>query len=135
LRNHVLDLNIQEKISVKMEEEKIYSVITNLLLNAAKYTPKGGIITVKSEINDHTVAIKVKDNGIGLTKQEQKELFKAFGKIERFGFGWDILTDGMGMGLFIAKGIIDSHGGDIWVESKGRNEGSTFIFTLPLEKK
>jgi signal transduction histidine kinase len=59
-------------------------------------------------------------------------LFQQFGKIERYGQGMDIIPEGSGFGLFISKKIIELHGGDIWVESDGRNKGSTFYISLPL---
>jgi len=58
-------------------------------------------------------------------------LFSQFGKIERYGQGYDIITEGSGLGLHIAKKIIDLHGGEIWVNSEGKNKGSTFYFSLP----
>jgi len=120
LRAHTINLDIQDQLIVNVDKEKIYSVITNLLLNAINYTPKCGKIWI------------VKDNGIGLDDIEKKQLFKPFGKIERYGEGWDIISEGMGMGLYLSKEIINLHGGKIWVESKGRNKGSTFYFSLPI---
>ena len=107
-------------------------MITNLLLNAIKYTPKGGNISVQSSINDDSIIISVKDDGIGLNDEDKSHLFKPFGKIERYGKGWDIVSEGMGMGLYISKEIIDLHGGKIWAESEGINKGTTFYFSLPL---
>jgi signal transduction histidine kinase len=75
--------------------------------------------------------ISIKDNGIGIDKMEKKKLFQKFGKIERYGQGWDIISEGSGLGLFICKKIIQAHKGNIWVESEGKNKGTEFIFTLP----
>ncbi|MHA2088752.1 MAG: ATP-binding protein, partial [Promethearchaeota archaeon] len=58
-----------------------------------------------------------------------------FGKIERYGKGLDVISEGSGLGLYISKNIIELHGGNIWVESEGRNKGSTFKFSLPIIKK
>jgi signal transduction histidine kinase len=77
----------------------------------------------------------VRDNGIGFTKEEKKKIFKKFGKIERYGQGWNIVIEGTGMGLYTSKKIVELHGGEIWVESSGRNNGSKFSFTLPLKKE
>ncbi|MHA2129203.1 MAG: sensor histidine kinase, partial [Promethearchaeota archaeon] len=74
----------------------------------------------------------IKDNGIGLTYEEKGRLFKQFGKIERYGQGLDIIPEGSGLGLYISKKIVELHDGEIWVESEGRNKGSTFFFSLPL---
>jgi len=134
LRNHVIEVNVHENLMVEIDKEKIYTVITNLILNAIKYTPIGGKILIRSKIEEDFNSISIIDNGIGFTSSEIEKLFKKFGKIERFGNGWDIITDGIGMGLYISKQIITEHGGKIWVESQGRNRGSTFTFTIPIRK-
>ena len=77
----------------------------------------------------------IKDTGIGLTKNEMAQLFTQFGKIERYGQGLDVDIEGTGLGLYISKELIALHDGNIWVESEGRNKGSTFFFSLPIEKK
>ena len=80
------------------------------------------------------VIVSIRDNGIGLTKAEQSSLFTQFGKIERFGQGYDIISEGSGLGLYISKKIIELHGGKMWVESEGRNRGAKFFFSLPIIK-
>jgi len=134
IRNHTIDLNIHYDLIAKLDKDKIRSVFTNLLLNAINYTPKGGKISIGSDLKEDNLIISIKDNGIGLSEAEKSQLFTPFGKIERYGEGWDIVTEGMGMGLYIAMGIINLHGGEIWVESEGRNKGSTFYFSLPALK-
>ena len=131
-RNHEIVLNIHDKLITLFEKEKIYDVVNNLLSNAIKYTPSGGRIEVKSEIKDGFYIISVKDNGIGIKKDEKPVLFQQFGKIERFGRGWDVEPGGSGLGLYISKKIVELHGGNIWLESEGRNKGSTFYFSLPI---
>ena len=132
LREHTINLDIHNQLIASVDKEKIYSVITNLLLNAINYTSKGGKIWIQSIINEGSIIVSVKDNGIGLDDIEKKQLFKPFGKIERYGKGWDIISEGMGMGLYLSKKIMNLHGGKIWVESKGRNKGTTFYFSLPI---
>jgi len=132
LRNHAIDLKIQDNLITLIEKEQIHQVITNLLSNAIKYTPPNGIIEINSEINNNFLVISIKDNGIGFSSEEKSGLFKQFGKIERFGKGWDIDGEGSGLGLYISKKILELHEGEIWVESEGRNKGSTFYFSLPL---
>jgi len=134
-RKHNLVLKIQEGLTTFFEKERIYDVIINLLSNAIKYTPINGTIKIKSLIKKGNIIISIKDDGIGLTKTEISKIFKKFGKIERYGKGLDVISEGSGLGLYISKGIINLHGGNIWVESKGRGKGSTFIFTLPIIKK
>ncbi|MFX1532581.1 MAG: sensor histidine kinase, partial [Promethearchaeota archaeon] len=69
--------------------------------------------------------------GIGFTEEEKNQVFKQFGKIERYGQGWDVAIEGTGLGLYITKKLVELHGGKIWLESEGRNKGSTFSFSIP----
>ncbi len=132
LRNHTIILEVQDNLRTQFEKEQIHQVISNLLNNAVKYTPPSGIIEIKSDIRDDLIIISIKDNGIGFTEEEKTRIFKQFGKIERYGQGMDIIPEGSGFGLFISKKIIELHGGEIWLESDGRNKGATFYFSLPL---
>jgi PAS domain S-box-containing protein len=132
LRNHAINVELHDSLITHFEKEQIHQVISNLLNNAIKYTPPGGSIKIKSDIREDLIIISIKDNGIGFTEEEKTRIFKQFGKIERYGQGLDIVAEGSGFGLFISKKIIELHGGDIWVESEGRNKGSTFFISLPL---
>ena len=132
LRNHTINLKIHDKLITSFEQEQIHRVISNLISNAIKYSPPDGTIEIKSEIKDNIIIISIKDTGIGITREEKERMFTQFGKIERYGQGLDIVSDGTGLGLYISKKIIELHGGKIWVESEGRNKGSTFHFSLPL---
>lgn len=134
IRNHKLLLEIQEDMKTLFEKERIYDVIINLLSNAIKYTPSGGIIKINSEIKNDFYILSINDNGIGLTKDEMSKIFQKFGKIERYGKGLDVISEGSGLGLYISKNIVELHGGNIWVESKGKDKGSTFYFSLPILK-
>jgi len=134
LREQKIKVNIKNKIFTEFDKEKIYEVITNLLINAVKYTPVGGEITIDSKRKDGNYIISIKDTGIGLTQKEIEQLFTQFGKIERYGQGWDVDIEGTGLGLYISKELIALHEGKIWVESEGRNKGSTFFFSLPIIK-
>ena len=125
-RNIILELNLPEVLNVEIDKIRIEQVITNLLSNAFKNTPKKGIIRIKLEEKGNAVYFKIKDTGIGLTKEEMGKLFTKFGKIERYGQKMDVDIEGSGLGLYISKEIVNLHGGHIWVESAGRNEGSTF---------
>ena len=133
-RNQIIELQLHKKMITRFEKERVFEVLSNLLTNAIKYTPQGGKITISSEIRSESYIISVKDQGIGLTEEEKTRIFTQFGKIEHYGKGLDILSDGTVLGLYIAKKTIELHGGNIWVESKGRNEGSTFYFSLPIVK-
>ena len=135
LRNHSINLEINDKLIIDCDKDKIHDVFINLLENAIKFTPKGGNITIQSHINNKSIIISIKDNGIGIKKEEIKQLFQPFGKTEKYGKGWDIISDGIGLGLYFSKEIIDLHKGRIWAKSKGENKGSVFYFSLPIIKK
>ncbi|TES96379.1 MAG: PAS domain-containing sensor histidine kinase [Promethearchaeota archaeon] len=132
LRNHELKINVQPKLITDFEEEQIHKVVSNLLNNAIKYTPPNGKIEIRSEIRDNLIITSIKDNGIGFTSEERQKIFKQFGKIEHYGQNLEVVPDGTGLGLFISRKIVELHGGEIWVESEGRNQGSAFYFTLPI---
>lgn len=131
-RNQIIKLNIHENLLTRFEKERIHEVLSNLISNAIKYTPPYGMITISSEIREGFYIVSVKDNGIGFTEEEKKKVFKQFGKIEHYGKGSYLSTGGTGLGLYISKKIIELHGGKIWMESDGRNKGSTFYISLPI---
>ena len=125
--------NIQDQVFAFIDKSEIKKVLFNLLINAIKYTPPKGIIFVKLEKKiPNYIEILVKDNGVGFTELEKKKVFIKFGKIERFGFDGNLITEGYGLGLYISKEIIEYHSGTIYLESKGRNKGSSFIINLPI---
>jgi signal transduction histidine kinase len=131
LRGQTIFVDIEDKITTHFDKERLYDVIINLLSNAIKNTPPEGEITIFTEQKDNSIVVSVKDSGVGITEEEKKKLFKKFGKIERYGQSWDINIEGTGLGLYIAKKIVRLHGGNIWVQSEGRNKGSTFSFSIP----
>ena len=122
--------------------DRLQQVFRNLLTNAIKYTPDGGRITVDGRLLPGFVEIKIADTGIGIAPEDQQIIFDKFGRLgdpqthssgkTRFKGG------GPGLGLAIAKGIVEAHGGSIWVESPGYDEekcpGSTFHVLLPLRE-
>lgn len=130
-RNLKITLNLHKELITSFDYRKIKNVIDNLLINAIKYTPLNGKIKIQSDILDDSFLVSIEDNGIGLTEEEKSSIFKRFGKIERYGKGWDIEIEGAGLGLFISKEIIKLHEGKIWTVSEGRHKGSKFSFTLP----
>ncbi len=114
-------------INIEADREKIAQVLNNLLSNAMQFTSESGVIEVKVQLHTGTVAVSVTDTGIGIPSEELERIFEAFHQVE------DHLTrhhDGLGLGLSIAKRIVELHGGRIWAKSVvGR--GSCFTFTLP----
>jgi len=125
-----LNIDLPKELYIEVDKIRIEQVIINILLNAIKNTFKNGKIYISLEKHKNYIYITIKDTGVGFIKNEMELVFKKFGKIERYGMGLDIDIDGSGLGLYISKEMVDLHGGTIWVESKGRNKGSTFIVKL-----
>ncbi|MHA1755819.1 MAG: PAS domain S-box protein [Promethearchaeota archaeon] len=118
-------------IFLSIDQEKIEKVFSNLILNAIKFSNKNSKIEISSSENDDEIIFKVKDYGKGISKENIGKIFNKFVKLEK---GEDIDTSidkGMGLGLYISKGIVEAHGGKIWAESEGLGKGAEFIFTLP----
>jgi PAS domain S-box-containing protein len=116
---------------VLADPEKIVDVLTNLLENAIKFSPRGGTITVKGRVDRNEVAITVADRGIGISSYEQDRIFDRFYRAEDSQVR---STEGIGLGLHICKATIEAHGGRISVQSK-LGKGSRFTFTLPLTEQ
>ncbi|MFW9829238.1 MAG: PAS domain S-box protein, partial [Candidatus Thorarchaeota archaeon] len=132
MKNLRFKLDLKHPIISKFNIDHIHEVITNLLTNAINYSPLGTIIEIKSVVKSNIIVISIKDEGIGFTEDEKKRIFQKFSRIRRNIKDFDLLIEGSGLGLYISRKIIELHGGEIWVESQGRNKGSTFYFTLPL---
>jgi len=132
-RNINLKLILPENITIELDKVRIEQVIMNLLSNAIKNTPPKGEICVHLMEKENSVELSIKDTGIGISQEEMDMLFTRFGKLERYGEGYEYIDiQGTGLGLYISKEIIDSHEGEIRAESGGRNKGSTFIVKLPI---
>jgi signal transduction histidine kinase len=113
--------------SLNIDADKLQDVFLNLIDNAIKYTHAGSISVSLAE-QANAVRVAVKDTGIGIKPEEARELFNKF--VRGSGIA-QIHPDGSGLGLFIAKRIVEAHGGRIWVESAGVGKGSTFFFEIP----
>ncbi len=114
-----------DSADIVADRNEIRRVIINLLGNAVKYTPSGGQIEIRAEIDDKDLRFAVKDNGEGIFKKDIPLLFK------RFSQGTQAKRSiSTGLGLYLSKQIIDAHGGKIWLESD-KNKGSEFFFLLP----
>ncbi len=114
---------------VNFDRIRISQVLNNLISNSLKFTPSGGRITVFGEINYDRVTVSVSDTGIGISEEDQKELFSKFYQIRKTPH--ELAKKGTGLGLYIVKGIIEAHGGQVLVKS-GVKQGTTISFTLPL---
>ena len=127
-----LKLEKPEKLpKIRADAPKLKMAIFNIIDNAIKYTEKGGV-TVKLEVTDSNLRILTKDTGIGIGKEQIKNLFdKLFERGEK---AQKLFTTGRGIGLFIASKIIQAHHGKIWAESEGPGKGSTFYIELPINQ-
>jgi signal transduction histidine kinase len=131
-KKQVMTIEVGEGInSVFADEPKMRQIFLNLLSNAHKFTPRGGRIRVSCRIEKpHILHCSVIDNGIGISPQDQQKIFEEFGQVKK--------TDGdnargVGLGLSIAKRLVELHGGNVWVVSEPGG-GSTFTFTIPLNR-
>ncbi len=120
-----LEQHLAPGLMALCDRERILQVLANLLGNAVKFTPAGGTVTVEARSEAGEVRVAVRDTGPGIPEHEQPRLFvrywQARGTAHR----------GSGLGLYIARGLVEAHGGRLWVESVP-GAGSTFTFTLPL---
>ena len=125
------------------DTERIMQAIRNVLVNAIKYTPDGGKITVTGQMLPGFLEIRIEDNGIGISPEHQDQIFEKLSSLSdarlHSSSKVNFKGGGPGLGLPIAKGIMDAHGGSIWVESEGYDEencpGSTFHLLIPLRKE
>jgi signal transduction histidine kinase len=120
---------VSELTRVHADRDRLHQVIANLLNNAMKFTPAGGVIVLRGEIVDGDVRVSVSDTGIGVAESDQERIFEKFQQVG------DTLTDkprGTGLGLPICRDIVEHHQGRMWVESTP-GVGSTFTVALPTE--
>lgn len=125
---------------IKGDSKRLYQALWNVITNAVKYTPDGGNIRITSRQIDDTVQIAVRDSGIGIQPEDQEHIFDRFYILHDTALHRSSKTafkgGGLGVGLTVARGIIEGHGGRIWVESEGHDEerlpGSTFHILLPV---
>jgi signal transduction histidine kinase/ActR/RegA family two-component response regulator len=112
---------------VKCDRGRVLQVFGNLLGNALKFTPEGGKICIGARLVDAEIQFAVKDTGCGIPESALPNIFEKYWQEQHK------RRTGVGLGLFIARRLVEAHGGNIWVESKvGKDSGTTFFFTLPL---
>ncbi len=116
-------------VTLAADERRVKQVLFNLLSNAIKFTPEGGSVTVSVRRGETEAEVCVADTGIGLPPGEQERIFESFYQVKRPG---SPKVTGSGLGLALARQIIELHGGAIRAESGGEGKGSRFIFCLPL---
>ena len=128
-RKQSLDMEVEKGLPpVHADKAKLRQVLINLLSNSAKFTPDGGKLKIEAVRKGEWCQVSLVDNGVGINKEDQERIFEPFCQVD------NPLTKekgGAGLGLTVAKQIIEKHGGKIWVDSE-YGKGSRFIFTLPL---
>jgi signal transduction histidine kinase len=131
----------EPEIVASVDATRIEQVLLNLLSNAIKYSPDGGQVTITlasrspknhsataEDANDEWVELQVQDHGIGIPQEQQSLIF---GRFVRADNAREAGISGSGLGLYISRGLIEQHGGDLWFESQ-EGKGTTFFVTLPL---
>jgi PAS domain S-box-containing protein len=121
----VLNVKESEGLVVQCDRQRMLQILSNLVGNAIKFTPKGGSVSVSAERDEQDARFSVSDTGPGIEEAELPQIWERFWRSKR------ATEEGMGLGLAIAKGLVEAQGGRIGVESK-LNVGTTFYFTLPL---
>jgi len=119
-----LTLELIDVPRLEADPERIFRVLSNLLGNAIKFTPDGGTITIRTERRDDNLSISVADTGPGIAPDHLPHVFERYWKAQ------STSQPGSGLGLYIASGIVEAHGGKIWAESSAA--GAKFTFILPL---
>jgi PAS domain S-box-containing protein len=117
-------------ITIEGDSVRLIQILTNLLNNAAKYTPAGGRIHIGAFVEGAEVTLRVQDSGMGMTKEFMGRVFDMFTQARR---AIDRAGGGLGIGLAITRGLVELHGGRIEARSEGLGQGSEFIVHLPLE--
>ena len=121
---HTIDFQPPADLLITADRDRIEQVMVNLLSNAIRYSPDGGRIEIALRREGDKIQLSVTDQGLGIERDKQELIFERFGRAHGTSYG------GLGLGLYITKGIVEQHVGRIWVES-GRGRGSTFLVELP----
>ncbi|MCL4354641.1 ATP-binding protein [Patescibacteria group bacterium] len=115
---------------LEFDHIRIGQTINNLISNSLKFTQEGGTITISANIDHNSIKVSVSDNGIGIPQDEINDLFSKYYQIRKT--PRELAKKGTGLGLYIVKGIIESHEGKVWAESE-EGKGTTISFTLPVK--
>ena len=125
---HRIEVQLADALpTVCIDRDKVEQVLINLVSNAIKYSPDGGVVTVRAEVRGDMLEVSVADQGIGISEEDRARLFQRY---QLVGGSRSQSIRGTGLGLYLSKGFVESHGGTLTVESTP-GAGSTFTFTLP----
>jgi PAS domain S-box-containing protein len=126
---HEVFLNLpEEELFVQGDSARLSQVVGNLLVNAAKYTPLNGKITVEASAQERQITIKIRDTGVGIPQNKLTEIFEMFSQVQS---PLDRTQGGLGIGLALVRRLVQMHGGVVYAESPGLGMGSTFTLRLP----
>ncbi|MHA1373989.1 MAG: PAS domain S-box protein [Promethearchaeota archaeon] len=131
-KNLEIIIEVDNNIELNVDRSRISQVFLNILSNAIKFSQDNNKIEISASHHDTQILFKIKDYGKGLTEPEINKLFGRFVTMDPDSDTFSTFGKGSGLGLYIAKGIIEAHGGKIWVRSQGLDKGSEFIFTIPI---
>ncbi len=130
--NHTFALDFPDDFpAVWGDERRLTQVLNNLVSNAIKYSPDGGLITLSGRIHPDHVTISVADEGIGIPEHQRHRIFQQFSRLDN---ALSRQTEGTGLGLFLSKSIVEAHNGRMWFNNN-ENGGTTFTFSLPKERR
>lgn len=130
---HVLSVDVPRRgLAIDGDALRLAQVVGNLLTNAAKFTPSGGAIAITAEVHAVTIALRVRDTGIGISKQMLARLFEPYTQ-ERHTSAR--ASSGLGLGLAIVRSIVEMHGGRVTASSEGLGLGSEFVIELPMSTR
>jgi two-component system CheB/CheR fusion protein len=128
-----MDLEISEELpSIEADELKTKQIIYNLLSNAVNFTPAGGKIGLRSKRTDTGIEIVVWDSGVGIAEENMDKIFEGFFRVDT---PYSRIAEGTGLGLSLSKKLVELHGGNLKVESKGLNKGTLVRVTMPIASK
>jgi two-component system sensor histidine kinase KdpD len=133
-RQHHVELHVEKELpGVRVDERAVSEVMYTLIDNAAKYSPKGSTIRISARrAGDESIQMGVEDEGRGIPSDLRERVFDKFFRATRDGDIRNQQPTGTGMGLAIAKGIVEAHEGSIWIESGSNGKGTRVVFTLPF---
>lgn len=120
------------RITLEADRQRLQQIVHNLLINAIKYTPAGGSVWLKATVEGEHAAIRVEDNGVGISGEMLPEIFKLFTQEAR---SQHLARGGSGIGLAVVKQWVDAHEGTVEVRSEGRGKGAGFTVRLPLKRR
>lgn len=126
-----IEVEIENGITTKGDPTRLEQVFSNLLINASKYTPDGGLIQLAAKIQNGQIRVQIRDNGVGIAPDILEKIFDPFFQVKQEGKA----ITGLGIGLALSRKLVELHGGIITAESAGTDQGATFTVILPAHRQ